>query len=145
MAPEIRVSCTIRLGPKISKGLTQKGEALFHDAHLSFHGWFSCHSCHTDGHANGRLNDNEADGSFGAPKKVLPLGHVAKTGPWSWLGSRQQLSDEIHRSILTTMREVPSEEKEEALLAYMKTLQAPPPKQITSSKVLLKAGKEIFE
>ena len=125
--------------------MTQKGEALFHDAHLSFHGWFSCHSCHTDGHANGRLNDNEADGSFGAPKKVLPLGHVAKTGPWSWLGSRQQLSDEIHRSILTTMREVPSEEKEEALLAYMKTLQAPPPKQIPSSKVLLKAGKEIFE
>ena len=145
MDPEIRVSGTIRLGPKSSKGLTQKGEALFHDAHLSFHGWFSCHSCHTDGHANGRLNDNEADGSFGAPKKVLPLGHVAKTGPWSWLGSRQQLSDEIHRSILTTMREVPSEEKEEALLAYMKTLEAPPPKQIPSSKVLLKAGKEIFE
>ena len=27
----------------------------------------------------------------------------------------------------------------------MKTLQAPPPKQIPSSKVLLKAGKEIFE
>jgi len=143
--PEPRVSKVFRLNSQRDPSILAQGEALFHNAHLSFHGWFSCHSCHTDGHANGRLTDNEADGSFGAPKKVPPLGHVASTGPWSWLGKRNDLLDEIHRSIETTMREVSSPQTEEALLAYLETLKAPPPKRSNPLPTEHEAGRQVFE
>src|SRR5581483_1844522 len=58
-----------------------RGEMLFFDASLSFESWFSCHSCHSDGHSNGRLNDNLSDGSFGTPKRVLSLLGAKDTGP----------------------------------------------------------------
>ena len=57
------------------------GEVLFYDATLSHDGWMSCHSCHTDGHANGEMNDNLSDRSFGAPKRVLSLFGVGDTAP----------------------------------------------------------------
>jgi len=109
--PSPQLVSTIRLGRLKELSELAKGERLFFDAHQSFHGWYSCHSCHTDGHANGMLNDNEADGGFGAPKKVLSLLGVADTSPWSWLGKRGDLTRQVHRSIQTTMREIPSDEK----------------------------------
>ena len=59
-------------------------------AKLAHDGWFSCHSCHTDGHTNSRLNDSLGDGSFGAPKRVLSLLGVNDTAPWAWNGGIQQ-------------------------------------------------------
>jgi len=122
-----------------------KGERLFFDAHQSFHGWYSCHSCHTDGHANGMLNDNEADGGFGAPKKVLSLLGVADTSPWSWLGKRGDLTRQVHRSIQTTMREIPSDEKATALRVYMETLSPAPPLKPNLSVARTSKGMELFE
>src|SRR5207253_2844022 len=46
------IAATISLGPTPQLALAQQGELLFHDARLSHDGWMSCHSCHTDGHAN---------------------------------------------------------------------------------------------
>ena len=55
----------ISLGRQSPLGPAERGEQLFYDARLSLEGWFSCHSCHSDGHSNGRLNDNLGDGGFG--------------------------------------------------------------------------------
>ena len=76
----------VSLGP--TRGLSERdrGERLFYDARLSLDGWYSCHSCHTDGHTTGQRNDNLSDLSFGAPKRILPLGGVGETGPWAWNG-----------------------------------------------------------
>ena len=49
----------------------------------------SCHSCHTDGHTNGQLNDNLSDfKTFGAPKRVLSLLGKRDTMPLAWNGGR---------------------------------------------------------
>lgn len=145
LAPKPRTTGTIRLGPRKEMNQIARGERLFYDAHQSFHGWFSCHSCHTEGHANGRLNDNAADGGFGAPKKVISLLGVVDTAPWSWLGERNDLIHSIHESIETTMGEVSSDEKTEALHSFMKTL-APAPALRRSLSTLERAkGMAIFE
>jgi YVTN family beta-propeller protein len=60
-----QVSAEVSLGPKAKLRLADRGELLFYDARLSHDGWFSCHSCHTDGHSNGLLADTLGDGSQG--------------------------------------------------------------------------------
>ena len=55
---------TIALGGPRVPSLERRGEALFHDATRSHHQWFSCHTCHVDGHTNtytfDTLNDDSA-------------------------------------------------------------------------------------
>jgi YVTN family beta-propeller protein len=123
-----KVTAEIGLGPQPDLSLSDRGELLFYDARLSHDGWFSCHSCHTDGHSNGRLNDNLGDGSFGAPKRVLSLLGVKDTGPWAWNGGMPDLQSQVRKSILTTMHgRAPPGEQIEALTAFLRTLSPPPP------------------
>ncbi|HAA71644.1 MAG: hypothetical protein CMJ70_13675 [Planctomycetaceae bacterium] len=118
---------SIQLGPPRELSLVEQGEQLFYDATLSSDGWLSCHSCHTDGHTNGRLNDNFGDGSVGAPKRVLSLLGVGATGPWSWSGKVVRLEEQVRKSIRTTMRgEEPTHAQVAALAAYLRTLSPPP-------------------
>ncbi len=42
--------------------LDRRGEILFHDADRSFNQWYSCNTCHSDGHTNGRDFDTLNDG-----------------------------------------------------------------------------------
>jgi cytochrome c peroxidase len=117
----------IPLGPQPELTLAQRGEQLFYDARLSLDGWFSCHSCHTDGHTNGHRNDNLGDNSFGAPKRVLSLLGVADTPPWAWTGYVHDLRVQAEKSITTTLRgRQPPHEVVAALAAYMETLEPPP-------------------
>ena len=76
----------IPLGPRRELSGVERGEQLFFDAGLSLEGWFSCHSCHSEGHTSGGRNDNLGDGSYGAPKRILSLLGIAETGPWAWNG-----------------------------------------------------------
>ncbi|MEK6237680.1 MAG: hypothetical protein N2C14_23475, partial [Planctomycetales bacterium] len=85
----------ISLRPRPSPSLADRGEELFYNARLSHADWYSCHSCHPDGHSNGRLNDNLSDGSHGSPKRVLSLLGVADSKPWAWTGSQAALETQI--------------------------------------------------
>lgn len=119
---------TIALGPVRELTDAERGEQLFFDASLSLDGWYSCHSCHTDGHTNGMLADTLGDEGQGAPKKVLSLLGTRDTGPWAWTGGKSSLEDQIKTSLIismqTTLRseELPIRE----LGAYLRTLEAPP-------------------
>jgi len=118
----------ISLGPQPELSVADQGERLFYDGRLSHDGWMSCHSCHTDGHSNGLLNDNLGDGAFGAPKRVLSLLGVGQTGPWAWNGEMHDLETQIKKSVETTMRgKSPRGEHVQALAAFLKTLPAAPP------------------
>ncbi|MCH7728233.1 MAG: hypothetical protein IH991_17410 [Planctomycetes bacterium] len=140
----------ISLGPQPNLSLADRGESLFYDARLSLDGWYSCHSCHTDGHTNGRLNDNFADESQGAPKRILSLLGVGQTGPWAWNGSRETLGGQIHKSILTTMRGDEQNAKEQtvnALTSYLKQFKPPPSLRAARGKddhAAVQSGKLIF-
>src|SRR4029077_18036898 len=96
---EARRIAEISLGSQPELTMADRGERFFYDGRLSHDGWMSCHSCHTDGHSNGLLNDNLGDGAFGAPKRVLSLLGVAQTGPWAWNGEVHDLETQIKKSI----------------------------------------------
>ena len=119
---EIRLSDS-----EIELTLAQRGEQLFFDSRLSLEGWMSCHSCHTDGHSNGQLNDNLSDGGFGSPKRVLSLLGVSETPPWTWTGRVDSLREQVVNSVTKTMQgDALPEDDVDAITAYMSSLSSPP-------------------
>jgi len=138
------------LGPSPELTIAQRGELLFYDARLSHDGWMSCHSCHTDGHANGQMNDNFSDRSFGAAKRVLSLLGVKDTLPLAWNGQFESLQRQIRNSLESTMqRDDPlAREDIDALAAFVETLQLPPPLDElrgTRDKAAVERGRILFE
>jgi YVTN family beta-propeller protein len=122
-----RMTAEVALGAKADLTPADRGEELFHNARLSHDGWFSCQSCHTDGHSNGLLADTLGDGSYGTPKRVPSLLGAKDTAPYNWIGSANDLETQIRASVETTMRGPKLSAAQEAdLAAYLRTL-APPP------------------
>jgi DNA-binding beta-propeller fold protein YncE len=139
---------TISLGPRPQLSAAERGEMLFYDARLSFDGWYSCHSCHTDGHTNGLTSDNFGDGSAGAAKRVLSLLGTADTGPWAWDGHVARLEDQVRSSLVATMRSRNiKDDNVAALTAYLRTLPAPPKENVAErgQLELIAAGRAVFE
>jgi YVTN family beta-propeller protein len=143
-----KVIAEVRLGPGAELRPEERGELLFYDARLSHDAWYSCHSCHPDGHTNGRLNDNFTDGSFGTPKRVLSLLGTKDTGPWAWDGRMKDLEAQVRNSIKSTMQgRAPSAEQVRDLTAFLRTL-APPPSLVqareASDAEAFKRGRRVF-
>jgi cytochrome c peroxidase len=122
------VETTIPLGTLRPFTLEEQGEQTFYDARVSLDGWYSCHSCHTDGHTNGLLSDTFGDEDRGAPKKVVTLRGVAHSGPWAWNGSKTSMQDQIKTSLIISMQtQLPTEELPiDSLAAYLQTLPSVP-------------------
>lgn len=123
-----RVTKTIELRAERPLTLVEEGERAFYDATLSLDGWYSCHSCHTDGHTCGLNADTLGDGSYGAPKNIPTLYGTGVTGPWGWIGAFDSLDEQVRSSLLTSMRSPrdPSPRLVAALVAYLRSLPAPP-------------------
>lgn len=120
---------TISLGPQPPLTDADRGERLFYDSRLTRDGWFSCNTCHTDGHTCGLLNDNFSDGSYGTPKRIPPLGGCADTAPYAWNGSNATLEEQIRHSITLTMDGKPasaSDRNVSDVAAYLRTLPPAP-------------------
>ncbi len=140
---QARVEATVALGTADKPTAEDRGEALFRDARLSHDGWMSCHSCHTDGHTNGQLNDNASDGSSGTPKRVLSLLGARDTGPWAWNGSMPDLETQVRRSVSHTMQGPKlTAEQVRDLTAFLGTLAPPPP---AKEDAVVRRGREVFE
>lgn len=139
----------ISLGPAPEPTLVDRGEILFFDARLSHDNWMSCHSCHTDGHTNGFLNDNFSDRSFGAPKRVLSLLGKADTAPFAWNAATDSLEQQIRNSVSMTMQneEPATDDQVAALAAFIKTLSPPPAidrLRGTADEQAIDRGKKLF-
>ncbi len=123
-----QLATTIPLGGPDAPSQARRGAAIFYDAKRSFNDWYSCHSCHTDGHTNGGLFDTLNDGRYENPKKVLSLRGVTRTGPWTWHGAQSDLRVSLAKSLETTMRgPAASDEELDALIAFLGTLDFVPP------------------
>ena len=124
---------TIALGGPETPSLVRRGEALFHDANRSLNNWYSCNTCHSDGHTNGldfdTLNDGWQDNSnthLRSRKKVPTLRRVAATGPWTWHGWQDSIDDAMVESFTKSMQgKKPSKDEVEALVAYLSTMEFP--------------------
>lgn len=134
---------SIGLGGPKEPSLARQGEALFYDARRSHNQWFSCHTCHADGHTSGMNFDTLNDDSFGTPKLTPTLRNVAKTGPWTWHGWQKDLHAAVAKSFTDTMYgPPPSKQDVQAVIAYLETLEHPPaPKK---SDPAIARGGELF-
>jgi DNA-binding beta-propeller fold protein YncE len=125
--PSGKVLRTVPLGGPSKPGLARQGEALFHDARRSHNHWFSCHTCHTDGHTCGLNFDTLNDDSYGNPKLTPSLRGVTRTGPWTWHGWQTDLGAGVEKSYTETMFGAkPSQGEVRAVLAFLATLDHPP-------------------
>jgi YVTN family beta-propeller protein len=145
---QARAANEISLGAGPEATAADRGERLFYSSRLSHDGWLSCHSCHTDGHTNGQLNDNLSDGSFGTPKRVLTLRGVRDTAPYAWLGTMPDLESQLRKSIQVTMQgQKPNESDVHDLAAFLRTLPAAPPVAAATSPesvALTRQGQAVF-
>ena len=134
----------VPLGSSAPLTEADRGEALFFDAEMSLRGWMSCHSCHTDGHANGAVVDTLGDGGFGAPKRVPSLLGVGESGPWAWNGSMAELEEQVAKSVHSTLRKADATPDEiRALASFLRTLEPPelPPEGEEDAR---QRGKAVF-
>lgn len=127
------LASAISLGGPSELSPERRGEIVFHDALHSFNQWYSCNTCHSDGHTNGQNFDTMNDGwhDYSATpkyskKKVPSLRRVAETGPWTWHGWQQSLEDATVESFTKSMQGAkPKPEDVRDLVAYLKTLDYP--------------------
>jgi len=121
-----KVIRTIPLGSAPGESLARKGEAIFYDGQRGFDQWYSCASCHYEGHSNGIAMDTTNDGRLGDPKMVPSLRYVTHTGPWTWHGWQKSLPAAMRKSMAESMLGKPMKQEEvDALIAYLGTLQGP--------------------
>ncbi len=124
---------SIPLGGPSEPALARRGEALFHDATRSFNQWYSCNTCHSDGHTSGLDFDTMNDGwhdfstAHERSRKVVPtLRGTARTGPWTWHGWQASLEDAVVESFTKSMQgKKPADDDVAALVAYLGTLDHP--------------------
>jgi YVTN family beta-propeller protein len=124
---------TIPIGGPKTPSLARRGEILFHDAKRSFNQWYSCNTCHSDGHTNGldfdTLNDGRQDLStfhIRSRKKVPTLRRVTHTKPWTWHGWQDDLDDAMIESFTKSMQGPrPTKDDVKALVAFLDTLEYP--------------------
>ncbi len=139
---------TISLGGTPSSTTRERGEELFFDGHLSRFGWYSCHSCHRNGHTNGLLADTFGDGTSGAPKRVPSLLGGRDNNPWAWNGSMRSLHDQVQQSGRTTMRGRGFTAREtNDMVAFLHTLEQPPafrPAVNNKDRKLIDQGRKVF-
>ncbi|MBX3440854.1 MAG: hypothetical protein KF774_00505 [Planctomyces sp.] len=138
----------IPLGPAPPETPASRGERLFFSAGLSHDRWLSCHSCHTDGHSNGRLIDTKGDNTFGTPKRVLTLLGTRDANPWAWNGEFKELHDQVRQSIESSMQgRRPSAQQVADLVAFLHTLEPAPPLHVPATDAerdVVERGRTVF-
>jgi cytochrome c peroxidase len=124
---------TIPLGGPKTLSIERQGEIVFHDAAHSHNQWYSCNTCHSDGHTDGldfdTLNDGRQDLSVfhtRSRKKVPSLRRVTATKPWTWHGWQKSLDDAAVESFTKSMQGPrPKPDDVKSLIAYLATLEYP--------------------
>jgi YVTN family beta-propeller protein len=138
---------TIPLSETPATSLARQGETVFYDAGRSLDQWYSCHSCHYEGHTNAVSMDTRNDGRFGNFKTVPTLRGAAATGPWFWHGWATDFRAALKKSMTDTMLgKEPSETDVDALAAFVEKLDFPSPKRPTSQSAneAVKRGEAVF-
>ena len=107
---------------------TRRGERLFHNAGITFHRQFSCHTCHPDGHVDGLTYDIEPDGLGSNPVDNRTLRGILDTAPFKWEGTNPSLQRQCGARLAVFFTRIQPFTKDEldALETYICTIPRPP-------------------
>jgi len=123
----------------------RRGEILFHSNKMTFHGQFTCASCHPGGGADGLDWDLSRDG-IGNPMNTRSLLGVKDTAPYGWLGSSPTLADRVSGTLRTLHHHEPQGTETADLVAYLKILTPPRPLPQNEADVpAIARGREVFQ
>jgi DNA-binding beta-propeller fold protein YncE len=145
---DAKLTKSIALGSPSKLAPERQGEALFYDADRCHNHWFSCHTCHTDGHTCGLNFDTLNDDSYGNPKLTPSLRGVVHTGPWTWHGWQKDLGAGVAKSYTETMfGPKPTDDEIKAVVAFLTTFDQPPNPHLKDGKRTDSAerGRALFE
>ncbi len=126
------------------------GERVFHNAKITFHKQFSCHTCHPDGHVDGLTYDIEPDGIGISPVDNRTLRGILDTAPFKWEGTNPSLSRQCgpRLAVFFTRIQPFTPEELSALDLYISTILRPPNRYRPLGADFTEAqrrGKEVFE
>jgi len=126
------------------------GERVFHNANITFHRQFSCHSCHPDGHVDGLTYDIEPDGIGISPVDNRTLRGILDTAPFKWEGTNPSLQRQCgpRLAVFFTRIHPFTPEQLSALDYYISTIPRPPNRYRPLGAELTDAqrrGKAVFE
>jgi YVTN family beta-propeller protein len=147
---KLEATGTIDLGgPKVVTKV-RYGERLFHNADITFHRQFSCHSCHPDGHVDGITYDIEPDGIGISPVDNRTLRGILDTAPFKWEGTNPSLQRQCgpRLAVFFTRIQPFTPEELSALDNYICTIPRPPNRYRPLGAELTDAqrrGKKMFE
>jgi len=136
-------------GPKVITKV-RYGERVFHNANITFHHQFSCHSCHPDGHIDGLTYDIEPDGIGISPVDNRTLRGILDTAPFKWEGTNPSLQRQCgpRLAVFFTRIQPFTPEELSALDNYICTIPRPPNRYRPLGAELTEAqrrGKKMFE
>jgi hypothetical protein len=123
----------------------RRGEIRFNSNKMTFHGQFTCASCHPNGGADGLDWDLSRDG-IGNPMNTRSLLGIKDTAPYGWLGNSPNLADRVRGTLRTLHRHEPQGSEAADIVAYLKTL--PPPRPLPRKETdapAIARGRGIFE
>jgi len=107
---------------------TRYGELLFHNASITFHRQFSCHSCHPDGHVDGLTYDIQSEGIGINPVDNRTLRGILDTAPFKWAGTNPSLARQCGARLAVFFTKIQPFTPEQLLAVdnYVCTIPRPP-------------------
>jgi DNA-binding beta-propeller fold protein YncE/mono/diheme cytochrome c family protein len=116
-----------------------RGRDLFHSGEKRISGdRRACASCHPDGRDDGLVWDTP-DGPRQTP---MLAGRLDGTGPYGWTGAAKDIESHVPKTFARLGGTGLTGDDKSALLAYVRALSGPPPKQ--ARDVLAERGKVVF-
>ena len=136
----------IALGPPADPSAVRRGELLFNDATLSFQGWQSCASCHSDDARVDGLNWDLLNDGLGNPKNTKSLVWAHRTPPAMSTGVRDNAEAAVRSGLSHILFAVPREDVAGALDCYLRSLEPLPSPRLVEGRLSLagRRGEALF-
>lgn len=135
------------LGAPRAPDPVRAGEMAFNDASCCYQQWQSCASCHPDTRSDGTNWDLMNDG-IGNPKQSRSMLYTHKTSPVMITGIRASAEIAVVKGFTMIQFHEVTEERVEAVNAYLKSLEPAPSPYLTPDGRLAESalrGKALFE
>ncbi len=136
----------IALGPHDELPPVRRGEMLFNDATLSFQGWQSCATCHSDDARVDGLNWDLLNDGLGNPKNTKSLVWANRTPPAMSTGVRGDAESAVRSGLSHILFAMPSEDTANALDCYVRSLEPLPSPKLEKGRLSAAAvrGEALF-